>query len=106
MGEDLRTGRVYWLAWQPGQGPPPAPGDENCLYSATYGKKGCLSEDTSKLPPGLRLAVGKLYPSKRTRRFVGQLDELAIYNRALSPEEIASHYRPVHPAVVSPVPSI
>ena len=58
-------------------------------------------EDASELPAGLRLLIGRLYPSQSVRPFIGQLDELALYNRALSPEEITHHYRLVRPAVVS-----
>jgi hypothetical protein len=31
------------------------------------------------------------------RPFIGQLDELAIYDRALSPEEIAKHFQLIRP---------
>jgi hypothetical protein len=54
-------------------------------------------EDLTPLPPGMRLLVGRLYPSRRVRPFIGQLDELAIYDRALSPKEIAKHYRLIRP---------
>ena len=60
-------------------------------------------EDTSKLPRGLRLLVGRLYPERQIRPFKGQLDELALYDRALSIDEIQSHYRLVrHKAVSEP----
>jgi hypothetical protein len=58
-------------------------------------------EDTSTLPHGLRLLVGRLYPERQVRPFKGQLDELAIYNRALTEKEIAKHYRLVRPKAVS-----
>ena len=54
-------------------------------------------EDASELPAGLRLLVGRLYPSQSARPFIGQLDELALYNRALRPEEITHHYELVRP---------
>ncbi len=56
-------------------------------------------EDTNKLPTGLRLLVGRLYPnsSSSVRPFIGQLDELAIYDRALTPEEIAKHFHLIRP---------
>ena len=63
-------------------------------------------EDSSELPPGLRMVIGNLYPSRHMRRFIGQLDELAIYNRALSEAEVSNHYRLVRPRVESGVPSI
>jgi hypothetical protein len=54
-------------------------------------------EDVTPLPSGMRLLVGRLYPSRQVRPFIGQLDELAIYDRALTPEEIVTHYRLVRP---------
>lgn len=54
-------------------------------------------EDPSELPSGLRLLVGKLYPGSGDRPFAGQLDELAIYNRALTLEEIGTHYHLIRP---------
>ncbi|HEY2760618.1 MAG TPA: LamG domain-containing protein, partial [Pirellulales bacterium] len=58
-------------------------------------------EDPSELPSGMRLLVGKLYPGSGDRPFVGQFDELALYNRALKPEEITAHYRLVRPQTAS-----
>jgi hypothetical protein len=58
-------------------------------------------EDASELPAGLRLLIGRLYPSQSARPFIGQLDELALYNRALSPEEITHHYKLVRATVMS-----
>ncbi len=40
------------------------------------------TEDATELPAGMRLLLGRLYPSRSVRPFIGQLDELAIYNRA------------------------
>ncbi len=57
--------------------------------------------DASDLPSGLRLLVGRLYPAQGGRRFIGQLDELALYNRALKAEEIAQHYELVRPKTAS-----
>ena len=51
------------------------------------GELAAEEEDASELPAGLRLLVGRLYPSQRVRPFIGQLDELALYNRALSPKK-------------------
>jgi hypothetical protein len=59
------------------------------------------AEDASRLPDGLRLLIGKLYPGRRVRPFIGQLDELAIYDRPLSPQEIEGHYRLVRPMKAS-----
>jgi hypothetical protein len=57
--------------------------------------------DPSPLPSNLRLLVGRLYPSSADRPFKGQLDELALYNRALRPEEISVHYHLVRPVKAS-----
>ena len=59
------------------------------------------ADDATELPAGMRLLVGKLYPARRVRPFVGQLDELAVYDRTLSPDEIAEHYHLVRPKTVS-----
>lgn len=53
--------------------------------------------DDSQLPPGLRLLVGQLYPTRRVRPYIGQLDELALYDRALTSEEVQAHYLLVRP---------
>ncbi len=55
-------------------------------------------EDASSVPPDMRLLLGRLYPSRRVRPFVGQLDEVAVYGRAITPQEIKAHYRLVRPA--------
>jgi hypothetical protein len=54
-------------------------------------------EDVSPLPSQMRLLIGRLYPSRRVRPLIGQLDELAVYNRALTQREISNHYRLVRP---------
>ena len=74
-------------------------GAEMRLY--INGELAAKGEDASELPSGLRLLVGQLYPSRGVRPFIGQLDELALYNRALSPQEIAHHYRLVRPKTVT-----
>jgi hypothetical protein len=53
--------------------------------------------DANELPAGLRLLVGELYPSRGVRPFIGQLDELALYDRALKPAEISRHYHLIRP---------
>lgn len=65
------------------------------------GQQVAEGEDPSDLPPGLRLLVGRLYPARGVRPFIGQLDELALYNRALSAEEIHQHYQLVRPAMTN-----
>lgn len=51
--------------------------------------------DATKLAPELIAVVGQLSDFRFERSFYGQIDEMAIYDRALSEEEIASHYRSV-----------
>jgi hypothetical protein len=65
------------------------------------GEQVAEGEDSSDLPSGLRLLVGRLYPDRGVRPFVGQLDELALYNRALASEEIARHFQLIRPKTVS-----
>jgi len=57
------------------------------------------AENVTSFPSGMRLLVGRLYPSRGVRPFIGQLDELALYGRALSPKEIQEHYRLVRTIV-------
>lgn len=49
-------------------------------------------EDPSHLPTGLRVIVGQLDASRLERRFTGQLDELAVYARALDAETLRRRY--------------
>lgn len=49
------------------------------------------------LPNDVQVLVG-VDRSYTNRRFVGQLDELAVYDRALTEQEIARHYAAVKPA--------
>ena len=57
--------------------------------------------DNTQLSEGLELLVGQIDRERDWRPFVGQLDELAFYNRALSREEIEQHYRLVRPKSAS-----
>lgn len=45
--------------------------------------------------PGLHALVGQMSDARHERMFFGQLDELAIYDRTLDPDEIEAHYRAV-----------
>ena len=47
--------------------------------------------DGTTLPQGLQLVIGQLFTFGTVRPFVGHLDEIAIYDRALSTEEIQEH---------------
>lgn len=99
--------------------------DANCYSQKTYvarrwqhvvatreGKKlrlfvnGSLAgstENESSTPSGLQLVIGRLYTDSLDRFFVGQLDEIAIYDRALSPREAARHYELLRPQTVEEV---
>jgi hypothetical protein len=55
-------------------------------------------EDATALAPGLRLLVGQLDQWRGARMYVGQLDELAFYPKALSAEEISRHVELVRSA--------
>lgn len=61
------------------------------------GKLAARGMDEDTLPTGLTLLVGRLYPYHNSRTFAGQLDELAIYDKALKPEEITRHYELARP---------
>lgn len=50
------------------------------------------TRDAAPLPANLRLVVGQLYATLDERTFTGQVDEIALYNHALSDDEIKRHY--------------
>jgi hypothetical protein len=52
--------------------------------------------DATSLPPDLTMIVGQLTNPERNGAFVGQLDEIAIYKRALTPEEVKQHGQAVN----------
>jgi hypothetical protein len=54
--------------------------------------------DANELPQHLRVLIGQLHPYSAVRPapvspFVGEMDEVAIYDRALTEAEIESHYQ-------------
>lgn len=51
------------------------------------------------LPPTLHLIVGRAYKPTRGRSFMGRLDELCIYPRALQPTEISERYEIIRKAM-------
>lgn len=61
------------------------------------GRQVAEAEDDARLPEDLVLLIGQLDRHRGWRRFVGQLDELAVYDRALSDSEIRRHYELVRP---------
>jgi hypothetical protein len=50
-------------------------------------------EDPSPTPLGLQLVIGQLYTETVERFFIGQLDEVAIYDRALPSDEVRHHFK-------------
>lgn len=61
--------------------------------------------DATHLPKGLQLIVGQLFSFGTVRPFVGHIDELAIYARALSADEIRQHIAMMRSAPVASVES-
>lgn len=47
--------------------------------------------DPSLLNKDMQIVIGQLYVSRGERRFIGQIDEVAIYDRSLSPKELRKH---------------
>jgi hypothetical protein len=63
---------------------------------------------TGSLPSGLRVLMGQLLPVSpkvedevTSRLFSGELDEVAVYDRALREDEIKQHFELVHPHLES-----
>ena len=55
------------------------------------------AQNAKATPNGLQLVIGQLYTDALDRFFVGQLDEIAIYDRALSLGEAARHHELLRP---------
>jgi hypothetical protein len=58
--------------------------------------------DSTKLAKGMKVLIGQLYPLDERRHVVarpmmGELDEVALYSRALSERELTEHYQLVRP---------
>lgn len=68
-------------------------GHKMLLY--VNGRVLATEEDRTDLVPGLHLVVGQLRSFESVRPFVGQLDELAIYDHALTKKEIELHYKQI-----------
>jgi hypothetical protein len=64
-------------------------GDQLMLW--LDGHLSCQLRSSDPLVANAQLLIGQLYISKNQRRFVGQIDEVAIYDRCLSREEIRGH---------------
>lgn len=74
-------------------------GGEMRLY--VNGEMVAKADDNTGLSENLSLLIGQLDRHRDWRRFVGQLDELAVYNRALSDGEIRQHYQLIRPKKTS-----
>jgi hypothetical protein len=62
--------------------------------------------DERRLSPNLRVMMGQLFPQSNhlrdevtSRLFVGEIDEVALYDRQLSEAEVVSHYRLLRPDI-------
>ncbi|WP_442508694.1 LamG domain-containing protein [Novipirellula sp. SH528] len=67
---------------------------------------GQLSAEHSNPAPlteNVQILVGQVYPTSVYRRFVGQIDEVAIYDRCLPPKELRSHIKAAGRSVASEV---
>ncbi len=64
------------------------------------------AEDETPIAKDLMLIIGLIHfraaTPKETRRFVGQIDEIAVYDRPLSKKEIRRHYQLLRPDPDSP----
>src|SRR5262249_42760141 len=82
-------------------------GPEMRLY--IDGKLVSTGTDPTPLPDGMQVLIGQLFPHDpqrvlATRPFVGELDEVAIYDRALSEKELNRHFQLARPASEAPLP--
>ena len=56
-------------------------------------------ENPASLAENVQILVGQVYPNSAFRRFVGQIDEIAIYDRCLTPTEMHKHIKAAGRAV-------
>jgi hypothetical protein len=61
------------------------------------GKLVANGTDPTRMTTGLQLVLGQLYTETVERFFIGHVDEVAIYDRALSADEIRQHHRLLRP---------
>jgi hypothetical protein len=85
--------------------------DESSMRLYIDGKMAAQESDASGLAPGVRVLIGQLRPQAPNRpvaerQFIGELDEIAVYDRALSEQEIRKHFELVQtPTDESPRPA-
>jgi hypothetical protein len=77
-------------------------GDQLSLY--VDGELKQAATDDQPTPNGLHLVIGQLYTETVERFFRGQLDEVAIYARALEADEVAEHHKLLRPVVQEQTP--
>ncbi|TWT94124.1 hypothetical protein Pla108_38360 [Botrimarina colliarenosi] len=63
------------------------------------GEQVASADELSPLASGLSLLLGQLDEHQFYRRFVGQIDELAVYARQLDASEIVRHFELVRPKI-------
>jgi hypothetical protein len=64
------------------------------------------AHDDNPTPKGLHMVIGQLYTETVERFFIGQLDEVAIYGRAVSSAEVNEHHRLLRPAMIKPAEAL
>jgi hypothetical protein len=75
------------------------------------GQVAASGKNSTELADGMRVLMGQLHPHDperpaAVRPFVGEMDEVAIYDRALSESEIVKHYELARPDTESETPTI
>ncbi len=85
--------------------------DESSLKLYLDGQLVKTEEASGALAPGLRVLMGQLLPINpevkdevTTRLFGGEMDEVALYDRALKETEIAEHFQLAEPSANSARP--
>jgi hypothetical protein len=76
-------------------------GDRQMLF--IDGQLSAEQSNPALLTGNVQILVGQVYPNSVYRRFVGQIDEVAIYERCLSPKELRGHIRAAGRKVASKV---
>lgn len=78
--------------------------DHSTMHLYADGKVVATADDPTELGNGMRVMMGQLFPRNpymkdevSARLFVGELDEVALYNRPLSEEEIQKHVQLARP---------
>jgi hypothetical protein len=56
------------------------------------GKLSAVERDNTSMVDDLTLVVGQIFSFDSVRPFSGQIDELAIYDHALTAEDVAAHF--------------